>query len=122
MVTTFYLQREDSGEEEKNNNNATFIVVKGIVINMTNHRIKFITSPNLSSLELEVNNWLKEEMNIHIRQMSLYTHIDGYEMALMIWYDDVDAYTKEEKQQKTRKNDMARKGLEKVAKISSART
>jgi hypothetical protein len=54
--------------------------------------------------------------------MSLYTHIDGYEMALMIWYDDVDAYTKEEKQQKTRKNDMTRKGLEKVAKISSART
>lgn len=52
---------------------------------MTNHRIKFITSPNLSSLELEVNNWLKEEMNIHIQQMSLYTHIDGYEMALMIW-------------------------------------
>ena len=89
---------------------------------MTNHRIKFLTSPNLSSLELEVNNWLKEEMNIHIRQMSLYTHINGYEMALMIWYDDVDAYTKEEKQQKTRKNDMTRKGLEKVAKISSART
>ena len=122
MVTTFHLQKEDSGAEEKNNNNATFIVVIGDCDNMTNHRIKFITSPNLSSLELEVNNWLKEEMNIHIRQMGPYTHIDGYEMALMIWYDDVDAYTKEKKQQKTRKNGMTRKGLEKVAKISSART
>ena len=50
---------------------------------MTNQRIKFVTSPNLSSLERDVNNWLKEEMNINIRQMSLYTDIgDDYEMAL----------------------------------------
>ena len=74
--------------------------------NMTNQRIKFIASPNLSSLERDVNNWLKEEMNINIRQMSLYTDIgDDYEMALMIWYDVADAYTEEKKQQKTSKND-----------------
>jgi hypothetical protein len=90
--------------------------------NMTNQRIKFITSSNLSSLELDVNNWLKEEMNINIRQMSLYTDIgDDYEIALMIWYDVSDAYTEEKKQQKTSKNDATEKGLEKLAKISSAR-
>ena len=88
---------------------------------MTNQRIKFVTSTNLSSLERDVNNWLKEEMNINIRQMSLYTDIgDDYEMALMIWYDVADAYTKK-KQQKTSKNDATKKGLEKLAKISSAR-
>jgi hypothetical protein len=85
---------------------------------VTNQRIKFITSPNLSSLERDVNNWLKEEININIRQMSLYTDIDDdYEMALMIWYDDADAYAKE----KARKNDATKKGLKKLAKISSAR-
>jgi hypothetical protein len=90
--------------------------------NMTNQRIKFITSPNLSSLERDVNNWLKEEMNINIRQMSLYTDIgDDYEMAFMIWYDVSDEYTEEKKQQKTSKNDATEKGLEKLAKISSAR-
>ena len=90
--------------------------------NMTNQRIKFIASPNLSSLERDVNNWLKEEMNINIRQMSLYTDIgDDYEMALMIWYDVADAYTEKKKQQKTSKNDATEKGLEKLAKISSAR-
>lgn len=90
--------------------------------NMTNQRIKFIASPNLSSLERDVNNWLKEEININIRQMSLYTDIgDDYEMALMIWYDVADAYTEEKKQQKTSKNDATEKGLEKLAKISSAR-
>ena len=63
---------------------------------MTNQRIKFIASPNLSSLERDVNNWLKEDMNINIRQMSLYTDIgDDYEMALMIWYDVADVYTEE---------------------------
>ena len=90
--------------------------------NMTNQRIKFIASPNLSSLERDVNNWLKEEMNINIRQMSLYTDIgDDYEMALMIWYDVADAYTEEKKQQKTSKNDVTEKDLGKLAKISSAR-
>ena len=89
---------------------------------MTNQRIKFIASPNLSSLERDVNNWLKEEMNINIRQMSLYTDIgDDYEMALMIWYSVVDAYTEEKKQQKSSKNDAIEKGLGKLAKISSAR-
>jgi hypothetical protein len=88
---------------------------------MTNQRIKFIASPNLSSLERDVNNWLKEEMNINIRQMSLYTDIgDDYEMALMIWYDVADAY-KEKRQQKTSKSNATEKGLEKLAKISSAR-
>jgi hypothetical protein len=72
---------------------------------MTNQRIKFIASPNLSSLERDVNNWLKEEMNINIRQMSLYTDIDDdYEMALRICYDVADAYTEEKKQKKTSKN------------------
>ena len=89
---------------------------------MTNQRIKFIASPNLLSLERDVNNWLKEELNINIRQMSLYTDIgDDYEMALMIWYDIADAYTEKKKQQKTSKNDATEKGLEKLAKISSAR-
>ena len=89
---------------------------------MTNQRIKFIASPNLSSLERDVNNWLREEMSINIRQMSLYTDIgDDYEMALMIWYDVADAYTEEKKQQKTSKNDATEKGLGKLAKISSAR-
>jgi hypothetical protein len=90
--------------------------------NMTNQRIKFIASPNLSSLERDVNNWLKEELKINIRQMSLYTDIgDDYEMALMIWYDIADVYTEKKKQQKTSKNDATEKGLEKLAKISSAR-
>ena len=90
--------------------------------NMTNQRIKFIASPNLSSLERDVNNWLKEGMNINIRQMSLCTDIgDDYEMALMIWYDVADTYTEEKKQQKTSKNDATEKGLGKLAKISSAR-
>ncbi|MDQ3839220.1 MAG: hypothetical protein M3297_08130 [Thermoproteota archaeon] len=90
---------------------------------MTNHRIKFITSTNLSSLELLVNNWLKNEMNIHIRQMSLYTDInDDYEMTLMIWYDVVNEYTKGEKQQRIGKNDTTGKDVEKLVKISSART
>lgn len=54
--------------------------------------------------------------------MSLYTDIgDDYEMALMIWYDIADAYTEKKKQQKTSKNDATEKGLEKLAKISSAR-
>ena len=89
---------------------------------MTNQRIKFIASPNLSSLERDVNNWLKEEMNINIRQMSLYTDIgDDYEMALMIWYDVADTHTEEKKKQKTSKNDATEKGLGKLAKISSAR-
>ncbi len=88
---------------------------------MTNQRIKFIASPNLSSLERDVNNWLKEEMNINIRQMSLYDIGDDYEMALMIWYDVADAYTEEKKQQKTSKNDATEKDLGKLAKISSAR-
>ena len=89
---------------------------------MTNHRIKFIASPNLSSLERDVNNWLKEEMNINIRQISLNTDIgDDYEMALMIWYDVADVYTEEKKQQKTSKNDATEKDLGKLAKISSAR-
>jgi hypothetical protein len=43
-------------------------------------------------------------------------------MALMIWYDGADAHTKEENHHKTRKNDTTRNGLEKLAKISSART
>ena len=82
--------------------------------NMTNQRIKFIASPNLSSFERDVNNWLKE--------VSLYTDIgDDYEMALMIWYDVADAYTEEKKQQKTSKNDATEKDLGKLAKISSAR-
>jgi hypothetical protein len=90
---------------------------------MTNHRIKFITSPNLPSLEREVNNWLKKEMDINIQQMSFYTDIgDDYEMALMIWYDDADAHTNEENHHKIGKNNMTRRGLEKLAKISSART
>ena len=90
---------------------------------MTNHRIKFITSPNLSSLEREVNSWLKKEMNINVQEISLYTDIgDDYEMALMIWYNGADAHTKEENHHKTRKNDTTRNGLEKLAKISSART
>jgi len=88
---------------------------------MTNQRIKFIASPNLSSLERDVNNWVKEEMNINIRQMSLYDIGDDYEMALMIWYDVADAYTEEKKQQKTSKNDATEKDLGKLAKISSAR-
>ena len=89
---------------------------------MTSQRIKFIASPNLSSLERDVNNWLKEEMNINIRQMSLYTDIgDDFEMALMIWYSVADAYTEEKKQQKSSKNDATEKGLGKLAKISSAR-
>jgi hypothetical protein len=89
---------------------------------MTYQRIKFIASPNLSSLERDVNNWLKEEMNINIRQMGLYTDIgDDYEMALMIWYSVADAYTEEKKQQKSSKNDATEKGLGKLAKISSAR-
>ena len=89
---------------------------------MTYQRIKFIASPNLSSLERDVNNWLKEEMNINIRQMSLYTDIgDDFEMALMIWYSVADAYTEEKKQQKTSKNDATEKDLGKLAKISSAR-
>lgn len=89
---------------------------------MTNQRIKFIASPNLSSLERDVNNWLKEEMNINIRQISLYTDIgDDYEMALMIWYDVADEYTEEKKQQKTSKNEATEKDLGKLAKISSAR-
>ena len=89
---------------------------------MTNQRIKFIASPNLSSLERDVNNWLKEEMNINICQMSLYTDIgDDYEMALMIWYDVADAHTEEKKQEKTSKNDATEKDLGKLAKISSAR-
>jgi hypothetical protein len=88
---------------------------------MTNQRIKFIASPNLSSLERDVNNWLKEEMNINIRQMSLYTDIgDDYEMALMIWYDVADV-DKDKRQQKTSKSNATEKGLEKLAKISSAR-
>ena len=89
---------------------------------MTNQRIKFIASPNLSSLERDVNNWLKEEININIRQMSLYTDIgDDYGMALMIWYDVAEPYTEEKKQQKTSKNDATEKDLGKLAKISSAR-
>jgi hypothetical protein len=89
---------------------------------MTNQRIKFIASPNLSSLERDVNNWLKEEKNINIRQMGLYTDIgDDYEMAFMIWYSVADAYTEEKKQQKSSKNDATEKGLGKLAKISSAR-
>lgn len=89
---------------------------------MTNQRIKFIASPNLSSLERDVNNWLKEEMNINIRQISLYTDIgDDYEMALMIWYDVADEYTEEKKQQKTSKNEATEKDLGELAKISSAR-
>ena len=89
---------------------------------MTNQRIKFIASPNLSSLERDVNNWLKEEMNINIQQMGLYTDIgDDYGMTLMIWYDVADAYTEEKKQQKSSKNDATEKGLGKLAKISSAR-
>jgi hypothetical protein len=90
---------------------------------MTNHRIKFITSTNLSSLELQVNNWLKKEINIHIRQMSFYTDINNdYEMTLMIWYDVANDYTKGKKQQKIGKNDTTGKEVEELAKISSART
>ena len=89
---------------------------------MTYQRIKFIASPNLSSLERDANNWLKEEMNINIRQMGLYTDIgDDYEMALMIWYSVADEYTEEKKQQKSSKNDTTEEGLGKLAKISSAR-
>jgi hypothetical protein len=58
---------------------------------MANHRIKFITSPNLSSLESEVNNWLEKEMNINVREMSLHTNVGGYEMTIMVWYDYMDS-------------------------------
>jgi hypothetical protein len=51
---------------------------------MTNHRIKLITSPNLSLLESEVNNWLEKEMNINVREMSLHTNVGGYEMTIMV--------------------------------------
>ena len=88
------------------------------MINMTSHRVKFITSPNLSSLEREINNWLKkEERNINIRQMNLYTDInDDYEMTFMIWYEVANKYTVKGKHNGTGK------GLEELAKISSART
>ena len=88
---------------------------------MTNHRIKFITSPNLSLLELEVNNWLEEEMNINVREMNLYTNVGGYEMAIMIWYDYKDIDSKEAKRKPNRKDSREMIELEKAAKISSAR-
>jgi hypothetical protein len=73
---------------------------------MVNHRIKFITSPNLSSLESEVNNWLEKEMNINVREMSLHTNIGGHEMTIMVWYDFMDSNEET---------------FEKAAKIASAR-
>jgi hypothetical protein len=73
---------------------------------MTNHRIKFIASPNLSLLESEVNNWLEKEMNINVREMSLYTNVGGYEMTIMVWYDYMDSNEET---------------FEKAAKIASAR-
>ena len=88
---------------------------------MTDHRIKFITSPNLSLLESEVNNWLEEEMNINVREMSLHTNIGGYEMAIMIWYDYISTYSKEEKPKPYREGGTEMAELEKAAKISSAR-
>jgi hypothetical protein len=88
---------------------------------MINHRIKFITSPNLSLLESEANNWLEEEMNINVREMSLHTNVGGYEMAIMIWYDYMDTYSKEEKRKPNREDDREMTELEKAAKISSAR-
>jgi hypothetical protein len=88
---------------------------------MINHRIKFITSPNLSLLESEANNWLEEEMNINVREMSLHTNVGGYEMAIMIWYDYMDTYSKEEKRKLNREDDREMTELEKAAKISSAR-
>ena len=62
-------------------------------------------------------------MNIHIRQMSLYTDInDDYEMTLMICYDVVNEYTKGEKRQRIGKNDTTGKDVKELVKISSART
>jgi hypothetical protein len=86
---------------------------------MTNHRIKFVRSSNLSTLEQEVNDWLKEEKRVNIRQMRLYTDIAGHEMVFMIWYDYTDTYTKEA--DKTGEKEIQDELEKEAAKISSAR-
>jgi hypothetical protein len=42
-------------------------------------------------------------------------------MAIMIWYDYMDTYSKEEKRKLNREDDREMTELEKAAKISSAR-
>jgi hypothetical protein len=66
----------------------------------------YITSPNLSLLESEVNNWLEKERNINVREISLHTNAGDYEMTIMVWYDFMDSNEET---------------FEKAAKIASAR-